>query len=124
MKHINIEVELEGAVLATSELEARKELSQELLIEIPWVITHSADIKVIHSTFFNTLDVWCEGYDYVEEGEEVGMDFYASVGVNALVGAEEGLPLLERTLTRILQDSDLIQGDVESVVVTISEISS
>lgn len=125
MKRINIEVELEGVVSATSELEARKALSQELLSEIPWVITHSTDMEVLHPVFFNTLDVWCEGGEDIDEDEEeVDMDFYASVGVNALVDEGQGLSVLEGELTTVLHDSSLVEDGVESVVVAITEINS
>lgn len=126
MKRINIEVEVEGVILATSELEARKALSQELSSEVPWVVTHSTSvgIEALHPTFFNTIDVWCEGYDYVEEGEEVDMDFYVSVGLNALVGEEQDLSVLEGELTTALRDNSLVEDGVESVVVTISETNS
>lgn len=124
MKRVNIEIEIEGEILATSELEARKAVSQELLSEIPWVITHSTDIEVLHPIFFNTLDVWYEGGEDIDEDEEeVDMDFYASVGVNALVDGKQRLFLLEGELTTILQNSDLVQGNVGSVFVTISEIN-
>lgn len=124
MKRVNIEIEIEGEILATSELEARKAVSQELLSEIPWVVTHSTDIEVLHPIFFNTLDVWYEGGEDIDEDEEeVDMDFYASVGVNALVDGKQRLFLLEGALTTILQNSDLIQGNVGSVFVTISEIN-
>lgn len=122
MKRVNIEIE--GEILATSELEARKAVSQELLSEIPWVITHSTDIEVLRPIFFNTLDVWYEGGEDIDEDEEeVDMDFYASVGVNALVDGKQRLFLLAGELTTILQNSDLIQGNAGSVFVTISEIN-
>lgn len=125
MKHINIEVEVEGVILATSELEARKALSQELLSEIPWVITHSTDMEVPHPIFFNTLDVWYEGGEDIDEDEEeVDMDFYVSVGVNALVGEGQDLSVLEGELTTVLRDNSLVEDGVESVVVTITEINS
>lgn len=48
------------------------------------------------------------------------MDFYVSVLVNALVPADTDVDSLEPLLVNLLQDSDVINGDVESVTVTIS----
>lgn len=123
MKRINIEVELEGVVSATSVERAKASLSQELRSEVVWVITHSIDSKVLFPVFFNALDVWHEG----DEDDEIGVldiDFYASVIVNALVPDEDTSSVLESELKNVLQDSDLIRGELESVVVTITEINS
>lgn len=122
MKHISIEVELEGAVLATDELQAKKDISQDLRSEVMWVLTHSTSVKVLHPLTFNELDVWYEGdKDYEqEEGEELDMDFYVSVLVDALVPDDTDVDSLEPLLVNLLQDSDVINGDVESVTVTIS----
>lgn len=122
MKRVNIEIEIEGEILATSELEARKALSQELRSEVVWVITHSIDAKVLFPVFFNALDVWHEG-DEDDEIEVLDIDFYVSVIVNALVPDEGTSSVLESELKNVLQDSDLIRGELESVAVTISEIN-
>ena len=121
-KRISIEVELEGAVLATDELQAKKDISQDLRSEVMWVLTHSTSVKVLHPLTFNELDVWYEGdKDYEqEEGEELDMDFYVSVLVDALVPDDTDVDSLEPLLVNLLQDSDVINGDVESVTVTIS----
>jgi len=120
-KRISIEVELEGAVLATDELQAKKSISQDLRSEVMWALTHGTSVEVLHPLTFNELDVWYQGIEYHEEGEELDMDFYVSVLVDALVPDDTDADSLEPLLVNILQDSDVINGDIESVTVSISK---
>jgi len=120
-KRINIEVELEGGVLATDEAQAKESIIQDLRSELAWILTHNTSVEVLHSPTFDELDVGYQGIEYYEEGEELDMDFYVSVLVDALVPDDTDVDSLESLLVNILQDSDAINGDIESVTVSISK---